>query len=283
MIRDEKNIKDETFSLDLSLKDKILPSMSYTKTHKLITGLYMVTDIMDKEEPLRNTLRTLGLEILSDVSNMSKTVFDTKKIDQVMSFLDISSAMNFISEMNCSILKNEFLALKKSIQESTQAKPVWLEEFLSESPLNSPHPNPLLIKERGNLNSPPERLTSFSRAGKGHLPMQIGTRIGVQKGSTLMKALSDKTHFMSDRNSDVGRSNQDFNFLKKQRRDNIIKIIKVAGGNATITDIKIKNNVPGSELNNIGEKTLQRELISMVKDGVLYKEGEKRWSRYFIK
>ena len=98
-----------------------------------------------------------------------------------------------------------------------------------------------------------------------------------------MKALSDKTHFMSDRNSDVGRSNQDFNFLKKQRRDNIINIIKIAGGNATITDIKIKSNVPGSALNNIGEKTLQRELISMVKDGVLYKEGEKRWSRYFIK
>ena len=32
-----------------------------------------------------------------------------------------------------------------------------------------------------------------------------------------------------------------------------------------------------------GEKTLQRELASMVKDGVLYKTGEKRWSRYFIK
>jgi hypothetical protein len=31
------------------------------------------------------------------------------------------------------------------------------------------------------------------------------------------------------------------------------------------------------------EKTLQRELVSMVKNGVLDKMGEKRWSRYFLK
>jgi len=31
-----------------------------------------------------------------------------------------------------------------------------------------------------------------------------------------------------------------------------------------------------------GEKTLQRELVSMVGDGVLKKSGEKRWSRYFL-
>ena len=33
----------------------------------------------------------------------------------------------------------------------------------------------------------------------------------------------------------------------------------------------------------IGEKTLQRELISMVKDNLLYRTGSKRWSKYFVK
>jgi hypothetical protein len=32
-----------------------------------------------------------------------------------------------------------------------------------------------------------------------------------------------------------------------------------------------------------GEKTLQRELVFMVNNGVLNKIGEKRWSRYFVK
>jgi hypothetical protein len=102
-----------------------------------------------------------------------------------------------------------------------------------------------------------------------------------------MKALSDKNLIssMSHRNTkDTNAS--DFHILKKQRRDEIINIIGKKGGNATITDIK--NSAYGlpaqaGSLVSCGEKTLQRELVSMVKDGVLNKTGEKRWSRYFIK
>jgi len=70
--------------------------VSFTKTNKLITAVYMVTDIIDKEEPLRNKLRTLGLEILSDPP-IARTVL---AIGQLMSFLDIASAVGIISEMN---------------------------------------------------------------------------------------------------------------------------------------------------------------------------------------
>src|SRR3989344_5554841 len=65
-------------------------TLSYSKTNKLVTALYMVTDIMDTNEPIKNKLRTLGIEILSDLSmsNMSKVTFDITKIEQVVSFLD---------------------------------------------------------------------------------------------------------------------------------------------------------------------------------------------------
>ena len=53
-----------------------------------------------------------------------------------------------------------------------------------------------------------------------------GTRIGVQKGSTLMKALSGVD--MSD----------SFDNLKKQRRDNIVTILKDKSEGMTIKDIK---------------------------------------------
>ena len=162
MFKEEKNLKDserkpsasygagpQSVSVTGSL-------MSYTKTNKLVTALYMVTDILDKDEPLRNKLRTLGLEILSDIS-MSKMPFDILKISQVLSFLDIAVAVN---------------------------------------------------------------------------------------------------------------------------------IIKTIGGNVTIKDIKDKiqnSSVGAGSLISYGEKTLQRELVSMVKDNVLNKVGEKRWSRYFLK
>ncbi|MEI8174318.1 MAG: hypothetical protein WCG28_00015 [bacterium] len=289
-----KDVKEKSLTSYGTDVSSVSTPLSYTKTHKLVTALYMVTDIIDKEEPIRNKLRILGVEIISDIATSSKSVLEVAKIDQAMSFLNIALAMNFISEMNCSILVKEFLELKLSIQEYVNIKPVWLEEFLSSNDVfpppfsgedlrrgfNSPHPNPLLAKERVDSNT------------KGHVNTNKGhTRIGVQKGSTLMKALSDKTHLMSDRVNNEARPNtlglasraQDFDMLKKQRRYNIVSFIKNNNGNATIKDIRNKIDNGTSDSPACSEKTLQRELLSMIKDGVLYKTGEKRWSRYFMK
>jgi hypothetical protein len=59
------------------------------------------------------------------------------------------------------------------------------------------------------------------------------------------------------------------------RRNQIIAEIKKTG-EVSVKDIA--RVVPG-----VSEKTLQRELIAMVTDGVLNKKGERRWSRYSIK
>jgi hypothetical protein len=126
---------------------------------------------------------------------------------------------------------------------------------------------------------------------KGH------TSIGVQKGSTLMKALSavrmpsSNTHGytrpISASNINSNHSNAAvFDVLKKQRRDSIINIIKTISGGATIKDIKDRAKLVPEKYNSLvscSEKTLQRELVSMVKSGVLDRIGEKRWSKYFMK
>ena len=257
----QENLKD-TYSplpnLPLVKGEEKGGGMSYSKTQKLITALYMVTDIIDKDEPIRHKLRTLGIEIISDIHNtpLARTVL-ASGVDQVMSFLDIAFTMSMISEMNKNILVKEFTQLKNSLV-VRQDNPAWLEEFLAEHPLNSPHPNPLLVKERGNPNS------------------KENARIGVQKAGNLMKAIKD----MSDRSSDT---KIDFEMLKKQRRFDIIKILKNSNGNATIKDIRTKINAGIEGSLPYGEKTLQRELVSMIKDGVLQKTGKKRWSRYFIR
>jgi hypothetical protein len=277
---------------NLNLKDSNLPLpnlplhrgrseegvLSYTKTNKLITALYMVTDILDKDEPLRNKLRTLGAGIISDIHqieinyNGHTASLAVEKISEINSFLDIASAVNIISEMNTNILKKEFSELNKSIlsaqterelmgENTVSNKEINIEEFLAEKE------SPLFI------TTPPFRHPSSARRGgnpKGQL------RIGVQKGSTLLKALSDKTGAMSDTKSNHPNG-EAFDALKKQRREEIINIIQKNNKTATIKDIKDK--AYGS-LVSCGEKTLQRELVSMVKDGVLNKTGEKRWSKY---
>ena len=83
MLGENKNLKDhERKSLMASYgagtSNMPVLSLPYIKTNKLITALYMVTDTIEKEEPIRLKLRTLGVEILSDIT-MSKTVFDISK------------------------------------------------------------------------------------------------------------------------------------------------------------------------------------------------------------
>ena len=306
MLGENKNLKD--FSSD-SVKDtKNMPApyetgslrsgsavLSYTKTNKLITALYMVTDIMEKEEPIRLKLRTLGIEILSDLPTgqagltaMSKTAFDIniQKIDQILSFLNITSDIGMISEMNSNILKKEFAELKQSIKEATTQKNLWLEEFLAKPSEESSSIGHINNTSQGNVSRYLEM--SFNKGqdlSKGH----TGVRIGVQKGSTLMNALNSidrkSTHRL------IGGNN--FEILKNKRRESILKIIKTCpslptgqagSGGAKPNGVSIKDIVIAMQSlgEATGEKTLQRELVSMVKDNVLKKTGEKRWSQYSL-
>lgn len=283
MLGEDKNIKDSSLDLDLTIKDSNFP-ISYSKTNKLIIALYMVTDILDNSEPLRNKLRTLGMEIVSDMhmveQNRSRHTASLilKKTQEIASFLEIAYTVNLISEMNCNILKKEFFKLSQSIREYGQVKSDWIEEFLIDS-------IPETSQEKIAFNGSSIADTRSHSIGhdKSNRLQQGGTRIGVQKGDTLMKALSDKTSaFMKDDN----KYKNSFDVLKKQRQDEVLHIVKGSNVGFTISDIKAKAKglpLQAKALAACGEKTLQRELVSMVKNGVLYKTGEKRWSRYFVK
>lgn len=285
--------------------------VSHIKTNKLITALYMVTDIMDKEEPLRNKLRVLGSEMISDIhiihhghsgshdGHISEKT--SNKISEILSFLDIASTVGMISEMNHAILKKEFIGLKVSLQENFGQGLSIAELF------------PALDEEI--VEALPEKENKYLSITKSIPPTRNvdkleSTRIGVQKGSTLLNALSkismsDSKAKMSDKiprgraSTDTARhdsaesktkvvhqtSQNDFDVLKKNRREEILKIVKEnklthpASGGATISDIRAAAK---GVLASCGEKTLQRELVSMVKDTLLHKVGEKRWSKYSI-
>ena len=56
-------------------------------------------------------------------------------------------------------------------------------------------------------------------------------------------------------------------------REEEIKTIVRSKGQVTIKDIT-------DTLTDVGPKTIQRTLLKMVQDGVLKKEGERRWSTY---
>ena len=61
---------------------------------------------------------------------------------------------------------------------------------------------------------------------------------------------------------------------KSNRKDIILSMLK-SGVKLTIKDF-------AKNIKDCSEKTIQRELFSLVSKGILKKEGERRWSKYFI-
>ncbi len=273
MLEEGKILKDSNSSKETSLSDSLNSRLTYTKTNKLVTALYMVTDMMEVSEPLRLKLRYLGAEVISDINGTSNhsrlAVMLNTKIEEIVSFLELAAVVGIISDMNKSILKKEFLLLQGAVRGLDSVTSFYgghssISDFL-ESGKNFTVLGPL----RNETNNG-ERVSP--------------TRIGVQKGHTLMNALknmdvSNRNYLLSDMRS-IQKDKEKFDILKGERRKEIISIIRNSGGVSTITDIKQKAQ---GVLKDCGEKTLQRELFAMVSDGVLNKVGEKRWSRYSLK
>ncbi|KKW37164.1 MAG: hypothetical protein UY81_C0002G0022 [Candidatus Giovannonibacteria bacterium GW2011_GWA2_53_7] len=95
------------------------------KSEKLTTALYMVTDVMNEQEPMKWKLRESGVELLSDImlaaaasssERLTLLRLVEKKIEQVVSFLDVAWTARMMSEMNAAILKKEYVAIKDTIE-----------------------------------------------------------------------------------------------------------------------------------------------------------------------
>ena len=175
-----------------------------SKSHKLSSALYAVTNFMSDMDPLKWQLRHQVLEMLSAVSvgNLESAL---SLADQVVSLIDIALLAQTVSEMNFSLLKREFLVFRGELLE--QSAPISFE------------------------------LAKLAVLGE---KSQNGIVPKVQSGA---------------------------------RQGLILELIKQKGGISSIRDLA--QAIPG-----LSSKTIQRELIVLVHQGLLKKEGKRRWSRY---
>lgn len=296
IMQGEGNNQNGVKDISLSVKDSSLP-ISKDKVNKLVTATYMVTDMIDLNEPLRSKIRMVSLEVVTDIFDLkdkyeSRTVTTLlSKLELVLSYLSLAKTIGIISSMNGGILESEYTKLKDAVLEARNSLSIYeskpnLEQFFSTSESESGGKyleDP--IKKIGGLYSmsftPPIR--SIRQGDRSS-----GTRIGVQKGSTLMQALTEKVKAKNN-NMSLTKNRTDFEELKQSRKDEIILIIKTKNLEqsstglplgVTLMDIK---SMAKSALKDTGEKTIQRDLMSLIDAGVLYKEGSKRWSKYFLK
>jgi len=160
--------------------------------------------------------------------------------------------------MNYSVLKREFDALVESLNK---------ENLKNVADIKVPIPNGFFSNDRQQ-----QERTSQPAPPSAHSKMSFRsdetTAVGVSdKGQSLPVSIYSRTRQASN----VVMSNT---LPLVSRRELILDLIRKSG---TITVKDASNLIKG-----YSEKTLQRELVSLVSQGVLKREGERRWSKYSL-
>ena len=165
-----------------------------------------------------------------------------KRILEIMSLLDISFASGLISEMNVSILKNEFKSFVDSISN--------------------------LIRSIDLKNSGFVRDVLSSRNEIALVSDSSKTLENINNGPTMINRRTEETtpSFLKDNNKRQSR--------RGVRTESIIDFVRTHPG------VSIKDITPN--IKGCGEKTIQRELVELIREGKIRKTGDRRWSKYSI-
>lgn len=242
-ITDEKNISSDKKALNIApLQGNDGNVFFHKKTEKIVTAIYLVTNFLAEDNPLRKSLRNSSIELLSLIGsvvfsahpNPTKARSEIRfQASQIISSLSIAFYSGYISEMNYRILEKE---LELYVNENTPLFSALKDNInLSEIDLN-----PTIISQSANIiNKPANNVTNKRQ----------------------------KTIYKTEKVSPV-------DIRKKSRKDSIISVLQ-GKDSVTIKDIS-------EVISDCSEKTIQRELLSLVKEGVLKKEGERRWSTYSL-
>ena len=250
------------------------------KTEKLVTALYMVTDCMETEDAMKAKLRLLGVELLSDMYKLSISPAIEKstlisismaRVYEIISFTEIAYTIGYISEMNSLILKKEFNLLLGDLK-AHESKDKHFTFTLDEKMFD--------LSEQAGDN---ETFLNKNTTGESSFIKDIA----IDK-RTINKSVS---FIPRPQNSLLEKSqikkNPELNVLEKQdRTEKILTLIKDKNASQKNSGISVLSGVSIKDISfaftNCSEKTIQRELNSLVSKNKLKKTGAKRWSKYQI-
>lgn len=263
------------------------------KIEKITTALYLVTDVMDPEIPLTQSLRLESLGLLNGcfqvLTRQTPGITGTKitpteltqimvRLEHVISLISIGRIAHHISEMNAQVLITELEKVARCLNEDLRElskkytsylqpriEPKESQPILSHAILDDVSFDELekrRLKDNGktindikDINDKKAIITQIT-SKKPQVSVQAhSSKIGIndiEKTAHLNKPTAQNT----------------------DRKQSIINVIQ-SHKNASMQDIT-------KFVTGYSEKTLQRELVSLIQSGVIKKIGDKRWATYHL-
>ncbi len=253
---------------------------------KITNALYKVTDFLPDKEPLKWLLREASVNILINVVSLKDKTSQDKttsfmeildSLNKVISMLDLASLSGFIAGLNFEILKREYEKISELI-ESDKREEVLFSDKLFPELSDSVHKDNPFGKGQADTGNGQRKGQSIH---KGQLGKGQGQNMSIRSNYDDRSSSVRGNYRLDSGNKDIVNTNkkdlsknQVLNAQKDSQVREIIDFIK-KNGHVTIKDIS-------SRFPKMSQKTIQRRLLHVVDIGLLEKEGDKRWRRYFV-
>jgi len=245
----------------------------FQKTNKLVKAIYLLTGLMSDKEPMRERARALANKMLENTLEMSERIWGEETyqknllsaISEVSVLFDIAENTKMMSKMNHQIITSELRKLADFLITSSanySSAKIAFEPNLFDGDYNyvpdqtfqtpsSPIQNSNVVKK--------DPIKDTNHFDKGQNEVVVENTKNIEKEKMSITKTVAPVKIVKDKNN---------------RQDIILSMLK-SGVKLTIKDF-------AQNIKDCSEKTIQRELLTLVSKGVLKKEGERRWSKYFI-
>lgn len=230
-------------SLELS---KILDNRSIfiliKKTERLTSALYLILSLNDVHDPLTKRLRGEGVELLSLITDFCQEG-DARAAEKLK--LRVARLTSLIEVARFSGLISEMNAS-------------------------------VLVAKYAELYRAGERVRTELHGKNIGVESILSDTSDILEGETKKNKRQNLREFKAENKKTAFHKGQAKGQKRKHsdRRETIMNLIR-SKGRITVKDAAHVIRGPS-------EKTLQRELVSLVSEGVLKREGERRWSSYVL-
>lgn len=266
MEKDKDNHKDRHNESGVSKKISIFEDDEYfvyiyKKAEKIAAAIYMISDFFSDKEPLKTNIRAASLSLIDKSLSLNTTLSPDRKdllnniireALSVISYSEIAARAGIESMMNHQIIKAEIENFIKTIEDRELPQKLGRHFVLSEEFIKDELPAPLPAT---------------------HLVQKRADTPGIHL-SPVAKIRTSTSHTATQRLSSTHLQRAEKSNRKSERQEAILAVIR-AKGELSIKDLT-------GVIKGCSEKTIQRELLLLVEQGILNKAGERRWSRYSL-
>ncbi len=286
------------------------------KSERLVTALYLVTDLMTDNEPIKHGLRKNAVALLSSMNSLSQLdvkdrviefKMSLKSVTEIISLLHVSVTTGIVSEMNGQLLMDGFRSLQLVLEKK---QPIFTKEMLNVTDEDMLDKNegfstavtsssydvltPLSLARLHDNNHDLRRTQEFLKQSQILSKIEANENKTTNKGQNIEQRNEENTKdkdvkkvtqekntpsphtvIMEHKNKQSNIIASSFQMRKNSRREQILALF-VKGVDVSIKDI-------ASRIRGCSEKTIQRELNSLLYDNIIERIGEKRWSRYVLR